>query len=196
MRVLIFGATGNIGRHVREAALGAGHDLVLFARDPAKLEPLEEGEMAIAGDVADSASVSAAVDGIDAVISVLGPRSNSPEQEAVFVGFARALVDSMTRRGVRRLVALSGAAVRVPGEDKRPLDRLASLVIGKAVRHVVRPSSVSSTSSPRATSTGSHRVRRASSTARSPGSTEPAITPSGRDRASRRRTWPSSSSPA
>ena len=78
MRVLIFGATGNIGRHVREAALGAGHDLVLFARDPAKLEPLEDGEKAVAGDVADPAAVRAATDGIDAVISVLGPALEQP----------------------------------------------------------------------------------------------------------------------
>ncbi len=138
MRVLIFGATGNIGRHVREAALGAGHDLVLFARDPAKLDPLEEGEEAVAGDVADAAAVGSATDGIDAVISVLGPRSNSLEQEEVFVIFARALVDAMQARGVKRLVALSGAAVRVQGENKRPLDRLASAVIGRAVRHVVQ----------------------------------------------------------
>ncbi len=138
MRVLIFGATGNIGRYVREAALGTGHDLVLFARDPGKLDPLEGGETAVAGDVADAAAVRAAIDGIDAVISVLGPRSNSPEQEEVFVTFASTLVDEMQARGVKRLVALSGAAVRVPGEDKRPLDRLASLVIGKAVRHVVQ----------------------------------------------------------
>ncbi|HYI21802.1 MAG TPA: NAD(P)H-binding protein, partial [Candidatus Limnocylindrales bacterium] len=138
MRVLIFGATGNIGRHVREEALGAGHDLVLFARDPAKLDPLEDGEQSVAGDVADADAVRDAIDGIEAVISVLGPRSNSPEQEEVFVAFASALVAAMQARGVARLVTLSGAAVRVPGENKRPLDRLASLVLGKAVRHVVQ----------------------------------------------------------
>ena len=138
MRVVIFGATGNIGRYVREAALGAGHDVRLFARGPAKLEPLEEGETVMAGAVADAARVRASVAGMDAVISVLGPRSNSFEQEELFAGFARALVDVMEAGAVRRLVALSGAAVTLPGEKKRTMDRLASFFVGKAVRHVVQ----------------------------------------------------------
>ena len=138
MRVLIFGASGAIGSHVRGRARADGHDLVLFARDPARLEPLAEGESVALGDIADEAAVAEAVRGVDAVISVVGPTSNSADQVALFERFAEALVSAMTAAGVRRLVAISGAACSLPGERKRLGARLASAFVSLAVRNVVQ----------------------------------------------------------
>jgi uncharacterized protein len=38
-RLLILGATGFLGRHVLRQAVGAGHDVTVFVRSPAKLSP-------------------------------------------------------------------------------------------------------------------------------------------------------------
>jgi uncharacterized protein len=38
-RLLILGATGLLGRHVLRQAVGAGHDVTVFVRTPAKLSP-------------------------------------------------------------------------------------------------------------------------------------------------------------
>lgn len=46
-------------------------------------------------------------------------------------------VAAMDAYGVRRLVALSGAAVDVPGDRKPLVDRLASSVVRRLARHVV-----------------------------------------------------------
>lgn len=138
MRVLVFGASGAIGSQVRERARAEGHSLVLFARDPARLEPLGAGEYVVRGDIADKAAVATAVRGVDAVISVLGPTSNSADQVALFEGFARTLVSAMAAERVRRLVAISGAACSLPAEQKRLGARLASAFVSLAVRNVVR----------------------------------------------------------
>lgn len=137
MRVLILGASGEIGRHVRHQARAAGHELVLFARDPAGLEPLASGEIAIAGDIGDQQALTAAASGVDAVISVLGPSSNSPDQVALFQNFAHTLVSAMHKHRVRRLVTISGAGVTLPGERKGLRARLASAVVRRLVPHVV-----------------------------------------------------------
>lgn len=137
MRVLLFGASGGIGSQVRRLALAAGHELVLFARDPSALEPLASAERAIQGDIADADSVEQAVSGVDAVVSALGPSANSADQVALFEAFAQALVAAMKRHGARRLVTISGAAVDVPGEHKGLAGRLASAFVRLAVRHVV-----------------------------------------------------------
>lgn len=137
MRVLILGASGNIGRSVRVQARAAGHQLVLFSRDSARLGQLAESETVFEGNIADIDAVQAAVGGVDAVISALGPTSNSPDQVSLFESFAQALVAAMTANGVRRLVAISGAGCTLPGERKPLGGRIASAMVRLAVRNVV-----------------------------------------------------------
>ena len=39
MRILVFGATGPLGRHVVDRALSAGHQVTAFVRTPGRLDP-------------------------------------------------------------------------------------------------------------------------------------------------------------
>ncbi len=138
MRLLLFGATGGIGSAVRAQASAAGHELVLFARDPRKLEPLGPGEVAVEGDIGEPSTVEHAVTpALDAVLSALGPTSNSADQVELYEGFARTLVKAMDEAGVRRLIAISGAGCTVPGERKPLFGRAASAIVRLAVRNVV-----------------------------------------------------------
>ena len=137
MHVLLFGASGGIGRHVREQARAAGHVLTLFSREIAALDPLADGERAIAGDIANEDEVAAAVSGIAAVVSALGPASNTVDQVELFQGFARSLVDAMHANDVKRLVSVSGAACSLPGETRPLSRRLASAVVRALAGNVV-----------------------------------------------------------
>lgn len=73
MRVLITGATGFVGSHAAAAARAAGHEVRLLIRDPAKAERVlrpvgvHDAEL-VRGDVTHPASVTAALDGCDAVV--------------------------------------------------------------------------------------------------------------------------------
>lgn len=136
MRVLILGASGRIGRAALAATLERGLDVVALVRqDPGP--PKDRRVQHIIGDVRDSAAIQSAVDGIDAVIAALGPRSNTPDEEAALERGMRALVEAMERRGVTRLVTLSGAGVDVPGDRKPFIDRIMSGIVRVAARHVV-----------------------------------------------------------
>jgi putative NADH-flavin reductase len=137
VNVLLLGATGSIGSAVRERARDRGHNLVLFARDGAKLDPLAQSERAIVGDVADKKALAGAVEGIDAVVSALGPTENSPDQVALFEAFAHSLVQAMSHAHVRRLIALSGAGCTLPGERKSLGRRIVSAFVRRAVPFVV-----------------------------------------------------------
>ena len=78
MNILVFGATGPLGRCVVEAALSAGHQVTVFARTPGRLS-LRPGLREVTGDVLDAGAVAAAVPGHDAVISALGHSRPSPK---------------------------------------------------------------------------------------------------------------------
>ena len=136
MKVTVFGATGNSGRRVVAAALAAGHAVSVLVRDPARLADAD-GLRVVAGDITDEAAVEQAVAGSEGVIWAVGPSSNTPDQPLLFETAARTLVAAMQRAGARRLVALSGAGVTVPGETKPLAHRLASVFVGLMVRHVV-----------------------------------------------------------
>ncbi len=74
MKVLIFGATGGTGRALVQQALEHGHDVTAFARDPAKVRTKHQNLRIVQGDVTNSGSVEAAIQGQDAVLSALGIR--------------------------------------------------------------------------------------------------------------------------
>ena len=133
----MFGATGRIGRHVVEQAVAHGHAVVAFVRDPSRLSLPAERLTVVTGDVGDPSAVEAAVDGADAVISAIGPKHNTAAEADRVVDGMRNVLAAMERHGVRRLVNLSGGAIRVPGERKPPADAVASAVVRLLARHVV-----------------------------------------------------------
>jgi len=103
MKVLIFGATGTVGRELVTQALEMGHTVTAFARDPSKLEIKHPSLEIIEGDVMDSALVDRAVAGHDAVLVALGAGIKGQVRSTG----TRNIIEAMQRNGVRRLVCLS-----------------------------------------------------------------------------------------
>ncbi|MEL7047942.1 MAG: SDR family oxidoreductase [Pseudomonadota bacterium] len=105
MKVIVFGATGTVGKLVVERAIDAGHTVSAFARGPEKLNWDHPRLAKLAGDVMDQAAVSDAVAGHDAVIVVLGA-GMSRKSKVRSVGTAN-IVAAMKSNGVRRLICQS-----------------------------------------------------------------------------------------
>lgn len=136
MQVTILGGTGRIGSLALAGALAAGHEVVALSRGP--LAAAVEGRVvAVRGNAADPAVLRRALAGSASVIAALGPRRNALDDELALEATMRALVEAMASAGVGRLVALSGAAVTVPGDAKPLLDRVASRLVRLVARHVV-----------------------------------------------------------
>ncbi len=71
-RILIVGATGGTGRQLVAQALDRGYAVTALARDPSRLHVTHPRLTVVRGDVLDGASVDAAMQGQDAVLSALG----------------------------------------------------------------------------------------------------------------------------
>jgi putative NADH-flavin reductase len=124
MKLTIFAATGGIGRHIVDQALAAAHQVTVVVRDPAKLPPEARAVVrTVTADLAeaDPEALEAAVDGADAVLSGLGPRSSA--DAGVTSRGTRAIVAAMQATGVRRLIVVSAAplgTVPSPGNPNPP----------------------------------------------------------------------------
>lgn len=130
MRISVFGGTGPTGLLLVEQALAAGHQVVAFARTPDKL-PEHERLTVIGGQLADADAIGAAIEGSDAVLSVLGPGRNSGDVPPLVVG-NRNIVTAMRAHGVSRLVALATPSAR---DDADTHDWKVALMVA-LVKHV------------------------------------------------------------
>ncbi len=110
MKVIIFGATGNVGRKLVVQALAQGHAVSAFTRNSQDSGLAHDNNLkTIEGDVLDQASVAAAINGHEAVICALGmPLNNKDGLRAK--GTAN-IIRGMEKNGVKRLVCLSGLGI-------------------------------------------------------------------------------------
>ena len=102
MKIVVLGASGKTGRELVQQATAAGHSVTAFVRDPAKLGGAAASNVVV-GDARIPADLARALQGADAVIGALGAKPSDPVLEKS----VRALLETMPRAGVRRLVLLS-----------------------------------------------------------------------------------------
>jgi putative NADH-flavin reductase len=124
MRVLIFGATGGTGRQLVEQALGRGHRVTAFVRNPAKLAITHKDLSIAKGDVLDNAAVEAAVRGQDAVLSALG--ADTLGRTTMLSEGTKHILGAMEKFGVRRLVVETSLGV---GDSRGQMNPLFTYVI-------------------------------------------------------------------
>jgi len=114
-RILVLGASGRTGRLVVEQALGHGHQVVALVRDRARLQLANDRLTVIEGDATLSADVARAVEGCDAVISVLGSGGVRPVH--VYSDGVANAIHAMAARGIDRLVVVSSQSVGARTEE-------------------------------------------------------------------------------
>lgn len=134
MRILVFGASRGIGLALVRAALAHGHGVRAFARGAAGLAITDPMLEKWPGDALSLPDVERALDGVEAVVQVLGVRN------ADLFGpidlFSRAtelLLPAMARQGVRRLAVVTGFGAGDSQAAISPLQRLPfRLLFGRA----------------------------------------------------------------
>ena len=72
-RVVVFGASGGVGREVVQQALGRGDEVIAVVRTPGKLAVSDPKLTLVTGELSDREAIDAAVRGTERVISALGP---------------------------------------------------------------------------------------------------------------------------
>jgi uncharacterized protein len=110
MKIVVFGATGNVGRNVVKEALGRGHEVVGVVRDPDAVESPDARAGFVRGDATNRRSVAELARGADAVVSAISPRPNARGLPAPsLTAAAHALIGGMRDAGTKRLLAVGGA---------------------------------------------------------------------------------------
>src|SRR3954462_13442276 len=109
MKIVLFGATGNIGQRIVREALSRGHEVTGVVRDPDKVQSPDPKVPLVKGDATDADSVASVARGADAIVSAISPRPNARGRSAPRLGdAARALLAGARKIRVKRVVVVGG----------------------------------------------------------------------------------------
>jgi uncharacterized protein len=106
MDVVVFGASGRIGKAIVQEALKRKHEVTAAVRNPESIDLQHERLQIVSANILDPASVAAAVSGHGEIISAFGP---GPGQENDLLRAAESLLEGMQQAGVVRLIIVGGA---------------------------------------------------------------------------------------
>ena len=110
MKFVVLGATGGTGLEIVRQAIEHGHSVTAFVRSPEPLKQFGNRITIKQGDLLNSAELSKAISGHDAILSGFGPRVPIAKTDANLLrNFATALTTAMHQAGVRRTVIVSTA---------------------------------------------------------------------------------------
>jgi len=111
MKIVVIGATGNIGRRVIQEALSRGHEVTGVVRDPAAVQAPDSRVRLVKADATKAEEVARAVKGADAVVSAISPRRNARGLPAPSLQInARALIKGLRDAQVKRVLYVGGAS--------------------------------------------------------------------------------------
>jgi putative NADH-flavin reductase len=107
--VLIIGASKGIGFEALKQAIAAGHQVRAFSRSANQIGVFDTKAEKRRGDALNEADIYAALDDIEIVIQALGVNAGGLFQPvSLFSDATRILVSAMERRGIKRLITVTG----------------------------------------------------------------------------------------
>ena len=102
MTVLVVGATGSIGRLVVAEALRQGHAVRALVRDVGRARALAQEAQCVVGDLTQTQTLSAAVEGIHAIVFTHGSDGDGKTTaERVDYGGVRNVLQALSGRSAR-----------------------------------------------------------------------------------------------
>ena len=128
MNISIFGADGRTGIEVVRYAQNKGHNVTAFVYSKNSKTFLPETVKIIQGNVLQYEEVRSAINGSDAIISVLGHiKGSDPLMQTKGM---QNIVNAMQEFGVKRVLSLTGTGVRTSGDKPSILDRVLNIAVG------------------------------------------------------------------
>lgn len=109
MNIALIGASGFVGSAILTEALNRGHQVTAIVRNPENITVHHEHLTIVKADALDSAQITKAVEGKDAVISAYNPGWSNPDIYNEFLEGSKSIQDGVKAAGVKRYITIGGA---------------------------------------------------------------------------------------
>jgi uncharacterized protein YbjT (DUF2867 family) len=133
-KYVVFGATGNTGKEMLPLLLAAGHSVRVLLRTPGKLAITHPNLEIVQGDITDQQAVQKVIQGMDAVVSLVGgPLGDKTYKGGLLLPYIKTVHEAMRANGIKKLLLQTGAASKIKGEK---FNFLRDIIVKKIDAHL------------------------------------------------------------
>ncbi len=104
-KIFLVGGTGGVGKLFLEMALEQGHEIVLYARNPRKIEIDHPNLTMVKGELNDFQAIRAGVKGCDVCLITVGVMNRKPN--TILSDGTRNLITAAKEEGIKRFIAVT-----------------------------------------------------------------------------------------
>ena len=130
MNVIIFGATGGIGRWAVQHALQRGYHVTAYVRNAQKITETNKNLTVIQGDIHDQQEMTKALSGQDAVVWCVGIPMKKRYQKMESLEGHKTLIKAMEANKVKRLVDWGTPSIHFQQDKKSLITVLPGIMAG------------------------------------------------------------------
>ncbi len=123
-RVFLVGGTGGVGKHFLEMALEQGHEIVLYARSPQKIEIDHPNLTVVKGELDELETMRAGIKGCDVCLITAGIVERKPN--TILSDGTRNLIAAAKEAGTKRFIAVTSIGL---GDTKDQAMKIFTYVI-------------------------------------------------------------------
>jgi hypothetical protein len=121
MKIVVIGASGQIGAFIRDEALARGHQVTAIVRHPEKITVQNPRLHVVKTDILKD-KVAGLVKGHDAVISAYNPGWSNPDIYIDQIEGYKRIISGVKKSGIKRLLVVGGAGTLEVAPGVRVLD--------------------------------------------------------------------------
>lgn len=130
MNVMIFGATGGIGKWAVQHALQSGYHVTAYVRNAQKITAANKNLTVIQGDIHDQQKMTKALSGQDAVVWCVGIPMKKSYQKMESLEGHKALIKAMEANQVKRLVDWGTPSIHFQQDKKSLITVVPGIMVG------------------------------------------------------------------
>jgi putative NADH-flavin reductase len=119
-KVVVFGASGSIGKKIVTEALDRGHDVIGVSRSPEKFSYTQENFTGVKGNPTDISSVKEIITGADSILVAVGGRTATDPDKTAMNLTAQNLSQVLSSLGQKgpQVVVIGGGMTMFGGEEE------------------------------------------------------------------------------
>lgn len=115
MKITLTGSLGNISKPLAQKLIGAGHQVTIISSDENKAEAIKAlGATPAIGSVNDTAFVTKAFTGADAIYTMVPPNFGATNYREYIASIGRVYAEAIKTSGVKKVVNLSSIGAHLP----------------------------------------------------------------------------------